>query len=288
MGDYAEPEYELMEEVSLGTSGGVFGVSLSALFFGYWVLKMRGRKFSKSSHTIMAWALVTLAAFLFFLALTPSSHDPNFYEMLDLKRDPSITPSDIRRAFRQVSRVHHPDRKPDDPYAHEYFLSLKQASDILSDATLKLGYDRWGPSVARSCASSSSPCSSDDMFLQGMIELSVVYFFWLLGWIIFTIFIKRGAVARKFVFFAMLATFLMEVYARLAPQDVSDFMNLYKTPHENVVYLRWAAFLASALRVTYSYLFKELDANEQRIVELEEEVKALRKKVEILKKNQKS
>lgn len=288
MGDYAEAEYGYAEEASLATSGGVIGVALSSLFFVYWARKVYGVRFGSSSHRVMAFAVMSLVVFFFFLLLTPSSHDNNFYETLEMQRHPSIMPSDIKRAFRQMSKVHHPDRKRDDPNANEYFLNLKQASEILTDARLKLGYERWGPSVARSCAGAPSPCEEDDFFLQGMVELGVYYSLLLLMWLVFTVLISRGSSARKFVFFSVFGAFLFEMYARTSPTDISEFMNVYKTPHENAIFVRLAVAFACATRIAFAMVFRELNPADQKITDLEKEREELKSRVEALEKKNKS
>jgi DnaJ domain len=43
-------------------------------------------------------------------------------------------PLDVRRAFKRLALRHHPDRNPDDPRAHERFVRLCLAYDILTGA----------------------------------------------------------------------------------------------------------------------------------------------------------
>ncbi|XP_071487696.1 dnaJ homolog subfamily C member 10-like [Diadema antillarum] len=81
-------------------------------------------------------ASFALAA-LFCLA---SSED--FYELLGIDRDADA--KDIRRAFKKLALTKHPDKNQDDPQAHEKFLRINQAYEVLKDDELRKKYDRFG------------------------------------------------------------------------------------------------------------------------------------------------
>lgn len=61
------------------------------------------------------------------------------YEVLGLQR--TATAEDIKRSFRRLARVWHPDGNPD-PKAEERFKVLSSAYDILSDPERRARYDR--------------------------------------------------------------------------------------------------------------------------------------------------
>lgn len=56
----------------------------------------------------------------------------------------SATLQDIRRAFKKLAIEHHPDKRPNDPEAHENFLKLNRAFEVLKSEDLRLKYDKHG------------------------------------------------------------------------------------------------------------------------------------------------
>ncbi|HTR51925.1 MAG TPA: DnaJ C-terminal domain-containing protein [Kofleriaceae bacterium] len=64
----------------------------------------------------------------------------DYYLVLGIQRD--ATESDVKRAFRELARKHHPDVNPDD--AGEAFREINEAYAVLSDREARARYDRWG------------------------------------------------------------------------------------------------------------------------------------------------
>ncbi|UOQ72670.1 J domain-containing protein [Hymenobacter cellulosilyticus] len=62
----------------------------------------------------------------------------NHYHTLGV--DEQATPNDIRRAYRQLVLLTHPDRTAD-PAAHQRFLRINEAYDVLSNPARRRGYD---------------------------------------------------------------------------------------------------------------------------------------------------
>jgi DnaJ homolog subfamily C member 7 len=56
----------------------------------------------------------------------------DYYKILDVPRDASD--ADIKRAYRRLAIVHHPDKNPDDETAAERFKDVGEAYETLSDA----------------------------------------------------------------------------------------------------------------------------------------------------------
>ncbi len=64
----------------------------------------------------------------------------DYYVVLGVTRD--ATESDIKRAFRELARKHHPDVNPVD--GGEQFREINEAYAVLSDRDARARYDRWG------------------------------------------------------------------------------------------------------------------------------------------------
>lgn len=66
----------------------------------------------------------------------------DYYEVLGLKRDAGD--EEIKRAYRQLAREHHPDRNPGDKQAEVRFKEVQEAYDVLSDKDKRSQYDQFG------------------------------------------------------------------------------------------------------------------------------------------------
>lgn len=64
----------------------------------------------------------------------------DYYVVLGVTRDASD--GDIKRAFRELARKHHPDVNPAD--GGEQFREINEAYAVLSDSDTRARYDRWG------------------------------------------------------------------------------------------------------------------------------------------------
>lgn len=66
----------------------------------------------------------------------------DYYEILGVNR--SATPEEIKKAYRQMARKHHPDVNKDDPNATEKFKEINEAYEVLSDQQKRAAYDQFG------------------------------------------------------------------------------------------------------------------------------------------------
>jgi DnaJ-class molecular chaperone len=62
------------------------------------------------------------------------------YTVLGVKREAGA--DDIKRAFRQLAKTHHPDNNQNDPRSKERFAEINSAYEILGDAEKKRAFDR--------------------------------------------------------------------------------------------------------------------------------------------------
>lgn len=67
----------------------------------------------------------------------------DYYELLEVTR--TSTADEIKRSYRRLAMVHHPDTNPDNPEAEAKFKELARAYETLSDPDRRARYDRFGP-----------------------------------------------------------------------------------------------------------------------------------------------
>ena len=66
----------------------------------------------------------------------------DYYKILGVERKASE--EEIRRAYRDLAKQHHPDRNPDNKQAEERFKEINEAYQVLSDPQKRSVYDRVG------------------------------------------------------------------------------------------------------------------------------------------------
>src|SRR4051812_36833523 len=64
------------------------------------------------------------------------------YEVLGVSKTSSD--ADIKKAYRNLARQHHPDRNPGDKAAETKFKDIQDAYDLLSDKKKREQYDQFG------------------------------------------------------------------------------------------------------------------------------------------------
>jgi len=66
----------------------------------------------------------------------------DYYATLGVERGAS--PDELKKAYRKLAMVYHPDRNPGDVSAEQKFKEINEAYDILKDEQKRAAYDRYG------------------------------------------------------------------------------------------------------------------------------------------------
>jgi molecular chaperone DnaJ len=70
----------------------------------------------------------------------------DYYEVLGIPK--TASQDEIKRAFRELAKKHHPDKNKGDPGANDRFREVVEAHETLSDPTKKAEYDVLGHAPA--------------------------------------------------------------------------------------------------------------------------------------------
>ncbi len=66
----------------------------------------------------------------------------DYYQVLDVPR--TASEADVKKAYRRLAMKFHPDRNPDDHEATDKFKEVKEAYEVLTDASRRAAYDQFG------------------------------------------------------------------------------------------------------------------------------------------------
>lgn len=64
------------------------------------------------------------------------------FQILDV--DPSADTATIKRAYRKLSLLKHPDKNPDDPLAVTEFIQITKAYSALTDDAARANWEKYG------------------------------------------------------------------------------------------------------------------------------------------------
>ena len=109
-----------------------------------WCLKSprvnRGRPGSATGIALAALLLAGIAGVK--LSWELMGRDSNHFETLGVRVDCST--AEIKRAYRDISLLHHPDKNPDDKNAAQKFIKYQAAYEVLKDANKRDLYNKFG------------------------------------------------------------------------------------------------------------------------------------------------
>ncbi|KAI6382702.1 hypothetical protein MCOR25_000514 [Pyricularia grisea] len=104
--------------------------------------------------------------------------DTAYYDTLGVQ--PTATELEIKKAYRKLAIVHHPDKNPNDPKAHEKFQEIGEAYQVLSDQDLRKAYDKYGKDHAKPTEGFADPAEfftsifGGDAFVDWIGEISLM------------------------------------------------------------------------------------------------------------------
>ncbi|CAM1504702.1 Fc.00g022930.m01.CDS01 [Cosmosporella sp. VM-42] len=104
--------------------------------------------------------------------------DTAYYDALGVQ--PTATELEIKKAYRKMAIVHHPDKNPNDPTAHEKFQTIGEAYQVLSDTDLRKAYDKYGKDHAKPQEGFADPAEfftsifGGDAFVDWIGEISLM------------------------------------------------------------------------------------------------------------------
>ena len=70
----------------------------------------------------------------------------DYYETLGVNRNASA--AELKAAYRELAKKHHPDRNPGDDSAEHRFKEISEAYEVLRDDERRAAYDRFGHASA--------------------------------------------------------------------------------------------------------------------------------------------
>uniref|UniRef100_A0A8P4GP67 DnaJ homolog subfamily C member 10 n=1 Tax=Dicentrarchus labrax TaxID=13489 RepID=A0A8P4GP67_DICLA len=100
-------------------------------------------------HRVVLWVqrrrpvqLLPPLMLLVILLAAVWAESQDYYSLLGVGRE--ATTREIRQAFKKLALTMHPDKNPGDSSAHEKFLQVNRAYEVLKDQDLRKKYDKYG------------------------------------------------------------------------------------------------------------------------------------------------
>ncbi|UZJ54837.1 hypothetical protein CBS101457_004157 [Exobasidium rhododendri] len=113
--------------------------------------------------------LVILAYLTYTIYASIYRRPINFYELLGVRPDSEI--DTIRKSFRKLARIYHPDKIGGGLQNERFFIELRRAHDCLVEPVKRMAYDRFGEDVMNW----TDAITVREFFVQG-IQNSVAFY----------------------------------------------------------------------------------------------------------------
>ncbi|PWN31080.1 hypothetical protein BDZ90DRAFT_33370 [Jaminaea rosea] len=95
------------------------------------------------SHATRTRILLIGAYLAYQFSTSLSSSEPTAYRLLDVDVEADVEV--VKRSFRRLAKVHHPDKVG--PSGERFFIALRRSHDVLTDSVRRFAYDRFGIAV---------------------------------------------------------------------------------------------------------------------------------------------
>lgn len=89
---------------------------------------------------LLVWALIYIAV----VKLGGNQEIRGFDPFAILEVSPGASPAEIKKGYRKLSLIYHPDKNPDDPMAASRFIMITKAYSALTDEVAKRNYEKYG------------------------------------------------------------------------------------------------------------------------------------------------
>lgn len=104
------------------------------------ILSLPSNAQQQQQHTQVARAVVIASYLVYTIYASLFQRQDNFYQILGISLESDT--EDIRRAFRKLARIHHPDKVGGGARSEAFFILLRRAHDGLVEPTKRFAYDR--------------------------------------------------------------------------------------------------------------------------------------------------
>ncbi|KAI9810032.1 MAG: hypothetical protein M1827_006730 [Pycnora praestabilis] len=98
--------------------------------------------------------------------------DTAYYDALGVPTN--ATELEIKKAYRKLAIVHHPDKNPGDETAHEKFQAIGEAYQVLSNVDLRRSYDKFGKEQAQPSGGFEDPAEFFGMIFGGEAFIDLI------------------------------------------------------------------------------------------------------------------